>query len=360
MLTVSNPDGTTSLLISDIIVSNPLFAISPATAEIEPNESQEFTITFAPVDTSFGRQNGDLLFLHSGEGESNTIVLTGMGRGGRGDVEGDGIVDALDIVHAIDFVLGRLTPDNVQTAAADLYPFPAGDTKLDVRDLTVLLQAIVRGQWPDGIGLPQGESEAGKTASGEVQLTVDPSYVELHYQQPIRAFQIVLPASAGATVDVAASTAGGTIASDYNTVTGELRVLVYRMDGSLIAPSEIYIATQGVIGRPRYVAVIGENRERLNLDESIWTGIESPEKISSSGKPYPNPYQAGSEVLRIPVEDESASVTIYDMLGRVAVRSSAGFEWDGRDASGRVVAPGLYFVEVQSAEERTASLIIVR
>jgi hypothetical protein len=290
----------------------------------------------------------------------DTILLTGKGRGGRGDAEGDGTVDALDVVHAIDFVLRRLTPDAMQTAAADLFPFPEGDTNLDVRDLTVLLQAVVRGQWPDGVDLPLDESTVPTAAGGGNLLTVDPVFVELIHEQPLRAFQIVLPASIGASVDIETSVVGATVASDFDAGAGELRILVFRMDGSLIEPGTMRIATQGVVGRPRYVALIGEHRDRLTLDSNIWTSIETLPPTVKSDDPYPNPFRAGEEILRIPVDDDSATITVYDLLGRVAFRSAANVDWDGRDHFGRIVVPGLYLVEVQGEKRHAAPLIIVR
>ena len=359
-LTVSNPGGNATLLITDIGVSNDLYTISPTSAEIAPDESLDFVILFTPTYLSFGRQTSEIMFMHTGENAVDTILLTGKGRGGRGDAEGDGTVDALDVVHAIDFVLRRLTPDAMQTAAADLFPFPEGDTNLDVRDLTVLLQAVVRGQWPDGIELPLDESIVPTASGGGNLLTVDPLFVELIHEQPLRAFQIVLPASTGASVDAETSVVGATVASDFDAGAGELRILVFRTDGSLIEPGTMRIATQGVVGRPRYVALIGEHRDRLSLDSNIWTSIETMPPPAKPANPYPNPFRAGVDMLRIPVDDDSATITVYDLLGRVAFRSAANADWDGRDPSGRIVAPGLYLVEVQGEKRRAAPLVIVR
>ncbi len=351
-LTVSNPGGNDMLVITHAAASNALFAVSPDFAEISPDESQEFAITFTPTSTSFGRQTGEITFTHNGEGQADTISITGKGRGGRGDVVGDGTVDAMDVVHAIDFVLHRLTPDPVQEVAADLFPFPVGDGALDVRDLTVLARAIVSGRWPDDVDLPADESDAGGTSPSGIRLSAGPQTIELTIERPIRAFQVVLPAVGEAFVNLDASDADATIAFGVDKSAGELRVLVYRLDGSSIEPGAIRIATQGVLGRPRYVAVIGENRDRLVVDASVWTGIESPPEMKRPGKPFPNPFRVGVDVLTIPTGTESTSVRVYDVLGRLVIRRDHArefVEWTGEDGTGRYVGAGLYIIKVSTA-----------
>lgn len=386
-LTVSNPGGNSDLVIEEITTSNPLFSVAPTTAQIAPDGAQEFTITFTPTTTSFGRQNTEVTFVHNGMGGSDVISLTGKGRGGRGDAEGDGTVDVLDVVHAIDFVLARLTPDAAQKAAADLFPFPDGDADLDVRDLTVLSQAIVRGRWPDDVDLPLEEIAAGKTESSGILLTVDPLLIEMTFDAPIRAFQILLPAVEDAAVDVEASARGeGAPAGGATIVFGvraastpagaragggpwalehELRVLVYRPDGAVIPPGVLRLFTSGVTGRPRYVTVIGERRDRLRVDASVWTSAEEalPSTVLPQ-KPYPNPLRAGSDMLRISVDAGVSNVTVYDLLGRLIRRLEGPgevLEWDGADATGRPVGSGLYFVRTVSVRDsHTYAIQVIR
>jgi serine protease len=67
---------------------------------------------------------------------------------------------------------------------------------------------------------------------------------------------------------------------------------------------------------------------------------------------YPNPVRAGSEIrFHIP-QSGAARVAIFDPAGRL-VRTTAGKSWDGRDALGREVAPGVYFVRLDGRGETT-------
>lgn len=355
-LTISNPGGNSALAITQITSSNDVFSVSPATAEIDPDAAEDFAITFSPTTTSFGRQNAEITFSHSGDAGTSAVSVTGKGRGGRGDAEGDGTVDALDVVHAIDFVLNRLTPDAAQKAAADLFPFPAGDSDLDVRDLTVLSQAIVRGRWPDEVELPAEESAVAKSGGSGVRLTVDPALIEMTHAVPIRAFQIVLPASAHARADLLGGEGASLVfgagirpAIDPSAESEhELRVLVYKADGGVLAPGVIRLATMGVSGRPRYVTVIGETRERLRLDESIWTSAE--EALSNTvlpQKPYPNPFRPGVDELRH--SPDLISFEVFDVLGRLVHRKSPGdSSWTGADNAGRAVPPGVYLFAIRT------------
>jgi hypothetical protein len=90
-------------------------------------------------------------------------------------------------------------------------------------------------------------------------------------------------------------------------------------------------------------------------------GVEPPPAASGlSLRAFPNPARAGV-TLRI-TNDQSGrqSVAIYDARGRAvqafppadASRGARSLFWDGRDRSGRRVAPGKYLVVVQQGARR--------
>jgi hypothetical protein len=71
---------------------------------------------------------------------------------------------------------------------------------------------------------------------------------------------------------------------------------------------------------------------------------------------------------RGPTRIRARSVLLYDVLGRTVRRLSTGSEvevawlsWDGRDAQGVRVAPGVYFLRLETDEGwQTERLIIAR
>jgi flagellar hook assembly protein FlgD len=76
---------------------------------------------------------------------------------------------------------------------------------------------------------------------------------------------------------------------------------------------------------------------------------------------WPNPFDRLTRVkLAVPRESQGV-VGVYDVQGkRVALLAQGHFkpgertiEWDGRDASGGLAAPGLYFVSAEIGGEST-------
>lgn len=92
--------------------------------------------------------------------------------------------------------------------------------------------------------------------------------------------------------------------------------------------------------------------------------------------PYPNPFRPtlqGSAPLRVAFEltnPANVHAAIYDMLGRLVARLSAGesfstgshvLRWDGRDLNGSIASSGIYLSNIQAgALAHTAKLIIMQ
>lgn len=83
---------------------------------------------------------------------------------------------------------------------------------------------------------------------------------------------------------------------------------------------------------------------------------------------WPNPFPGATEVtFRAPPSSRPVPVRIFDVQGRLVremvsrVRSDGlhHLVWDGRDAIGREVARGAYFIRIES-EERPANLKVMR
>jgi hypothetical protein len=84
----------------------------------------------------------------------------------------------------------------------------------------------------------------------------------------------------------------------------------------------------------------------------------------------PNPFRAATELRFSLPRSERVSLEIFDVTGRRVARPVAGellpagphgVLWDGRDAAGRAVASGVYFLRLSAGRElRTAKLLRVR
>ncbi|MEQ9105374.1 MAG: hypothetical protein RIE53_11840 [Rhodothermales bacterium] len=151
-ITLSNPTGLTDLVVDSVKVDNPLFAaVTTLPALISPGATTDVLLGFTPTHTAFGYQETDVVLFHNSPTSPDTVRVSAVGTGGRGDADNDGAVDVADVVRAIDMVVGAV-PAN--TDLIDVHPFPAGNGAVDVRDVTVTIQAVLNDAWPDAVPLP--------------------------------------------------------------------------------------------------------------------------------------------------------------------------------------------------------------
>ena len=75
-VTVKNT-GTSTLVISNVTLSNASFAVNPTIGSLAPGVSKSFRITFAP--TSAGSQTGNVIFIHNGLQTQDTVAVSGSG-----------------------------------------------------------------------------------------------------------------------------------------------------------------------------------------------------------------------------------------------------------------------------------------
>ncbi len=368
---VKNTADQAELQVTNITSDNPLFTVRPRSGMAPPGSSMDVYVRFSPSSMAFGYQQAMIFFEHNGDNSPDSVSITGKGRGGRGDAEGDGSVDVMDIVHAIDFVLARLTATPAQEAAVDLFPFPTGDDALDVRDLTVLSQAVVRGQWPDGVFLPMDTVPAGKTGNAIAHVErIDEGggrYVlRLQYETSMRGFQFIVPAPAPGSLVNASTDNRVVLGSGYDEMRGEIRIVGYVADGEALEAGIMDIVLSGPVDSPRYATVIDEGRNRIVVRERPPTLLPPADSNpdTDAQPPYPNPFYVCSDVLRIPSLSPGTEAEIFDMLGRRVFRTRtehAGFEWDGCDTYGQGIAPGLYIVRLKFEDKtRTWRIMALR
>lgn len=390
-VTLSNPNGTRALSIDGVATSNARFSISPAAATVAPDAEVAFTVAFAPTMAAFGAQEGRLTFSHDGEGGPFELTATGTGLHGRGDADGDGRVDAVDLVVGVDVVLGRRGAAVLVQASLDLHPFPDGDEQVDVRDLAVLAQGIVSGAWPDGVALPVVVPGAGKAASpvgAEVAVAQAGQGLEIRVNAmvPLRALQVELEVDplAGAPqvpgVEGGAWPAGTTLMAVGDVAQGRVRMLAVRLDGGVMPPGPYLLA---ILPPPPprvagyYATAVSEAGARLGVrvptvPAPVATGEERLPDRFRLGRPYPNPVSASAGgAVRVSVALPSAGilhVALFDALGRrVALLHQAPhragrslLQWPVRDDEGRPVPPGLYVLHARwETTVQTRPLVIL-
>ncbi len=327
-------------LLAQITASPAGFTVDPAAVTIQPGDSVAVTVSFSPGVEDIGYRVGQLIV----DGVPRA-TLSATGLAAWGDATDDGIVDVGDLVLGVDVALGRVSVSASAETSLDLYPFPLGDGAIDVRDLTVLTQAVLRGEWPNSVALPAGKWDVvsklalASTTSPGVRFRIENAILQLELAQEVRGIQADLRIEGQATRlgEPLISQTGDRLRVLWVPVYGTQLPLgvhpVARLEPaspSASGPRSIDTPDQGPLDI-RGIA-IGLRGERIPITQLELPGTQQL-------RPYPNPFAPSQGVhLTLPV----AQARVVDVLGREVWRGES--PWDGRGRAGRVVAPGLYFV----------------
>lgn len=386
-LMVSNPDGTGALQIDTVWSDNTIFSVTPENATIAPADSLPFTVSASPLLTDVGDHSAILHFSHNAGTGIAEIVLLVTVVSGRGDINQDLVVDIVDLVWGVDIVLERLIPTPEQLGAADLHPFPSGDARVDVRDLTVLTRAIAGGIWPDDVPLGPASIPAMKTemadTGGELTFRLREGGLSLSLEttRSVRAFHAVFSIP-GATMNKQArlrveAPPSMTAFSTRRHGDRAFSVLMYRADGGGMEPGtytigEMTIDTQDVPSlRIEQAIAVGNARNRMRLGSHVVfesaSGMAPEDASPLLGALYPVPYATGTD-LHIPVHSVDGAmvdITIFNVLGRIVGRISKIVDghdilrWNGKNRLGEAIGPGLYVLRASTVDQSmTASFIV--
>ena len=82
---------------------------------------------------------------------------------------------------------------------------------------------------------------------------------------------------------------------------------------------------------------------------------------------YPNPFNPTTTIRFDLPEASQVYLIVYDMMGREVMRLAEGVKpagyhelrWDGKDASGRQVASGIYFARLVTPEHTRAMKMLL-
>ncbi len=149
-----------------------------------------------------------------------------------------------------------------------------------------------------------------------------------------------------------------------------------RVNSSMIAPNNTsqtseysFVDDEVTAGRYYYWLETRELSNEVELSHAfmveVKAGEDSPQLPTETllGNPYPSPF-AGNTQADLRVKDgETASVTVYNLLGQVVKRESfsAGnhtFEWNGNDSKGNKTANGIYFFRMTTPSQTKAYKVL--
>ena len=368
---ISNPTGSAALVIDSVQSSSHLFRLNSSIGPISSGQSALATFWFTPTLTAYGVVNGSAWIYHNAASDSTLISFTGIGVGGRGDADGDGTLDVADVVSALDVVSGLVSIGPAEIARYDLYPFPSGDGLVDVRDLTVQIQAILCASWPDNSALPVGPAPApgaGKATNDAVFVSTLGGKLFLDTEVALRGVQIELLTSRE-PVSMIASKSGVRSNVHFDGASSAFRtVLVLDRSSSLQPGRHLLLDHLSNDTEVKLALVVTIDKQKLvaQLLDGIHTAAEAPENpLISPFAIYPNPFSLTSNAeitILSPAGAQNGRLEVVDLLGRVVFSTQT-------DTNGKTVilrdqlpsAPGLMFFRLETGSKvETMPLMMVR
>ncbi len=270
----------------------------------------------------------------------------------RGDVDGNGIVQAMDASLVLKYVVGLDTLTPTQLLAADVN----GDGVVGAYDASWILYYVVYGQWPSASVAMQKTSELvssltlGGATSTDSTLSI-----------PLLACNTSGLRSVYTVVNVPSF-------AQYEGMTSELpdgwHMVSHYENGKLrIAIAGIKHLPEGTIASLRLRVQPGSLRGTLtgnySLNDRVTSSLSS---VDISEKPvkfqlsynYPNPFNPSTKIEYALPEGSNVSLAIYNVLGEKVETLVNGYQqsgnhevmWEGTGSDGEFVASGLYFCRI--------------
>ncbi len=362
---LSNATGSLDLIVSSI---QDLTGLTSAAipSPVSVGASEPLTVWFKPSLAQYGILSGSLVVQHNAPGDSTTVTYSGVGLGGRGDSDADGAFDVADVVGSLDVTVNPALISAADLPRHDLHPFPEGNGLVDIRDVTVGIQAILRDEWPDGAALPVAapvSGPAGKWNPVRLVASADGG-LTLISNIDLRGIQLEFSSIENLHFDVT-SKSGLSVSERFDESAAMHRVLLLT-SGS----SPLESGTHGLIDDFSAVAVLVRgisvdvlgSKAPVSFERMIPTITETPEHHVFNAVVYPNPIRVGTQArvsFDLPTSSRQIEVFVYDALGRVIFTASytAGMRnvvLPGESFS----VPGLYFIRIVTQKKATTIPII--
>ncbi len=273
-------------------------------------------------------------------GPSNTACATAGGDSGlHGDINDDGYINILDVINLANMVL---TGDDA-TELTDLN----GDGILNILDLINLVNMILEGT--DSIERSIGTktiiyedvNSASISADGSIagiQMTVKTSSLQINENLPL------------------------TVATNY--VEDHHIILIYGLKGETLSGDKIELFTASDDYEITSIIVANVLSEAMGID---FTGKILPNTFELSQN-YPNPFNPNTQIQFSLGKEESVSLNIYDIQGRMvqSLINSTNFPsgnhrilWDGKNSFGRQLPSGMYFYKLVSEDQTITKKMVM-
>lgn len=319
---------------------------------------------------------------------NNTITIIAVNRvSSRGDVNGDGYIDILDLIMVVDHIIGKDSLSGESFTRADVSPWipgtqePEPDGIVNVQDLSLIQNIILTGFYPNN-------NPVKKIISGTIPKTA--GNVDVKVKAYVTGEGITLFVDGNSVIRGAQIEFGNLNKPDrnlmINTDLGQgyfdmtdssLKALLYdRMGSKTIEEGEHFLADlpfkitnpENVI--PGRIILVDGNRHRLDNVEIEMINENAPSLPLDYllTQNFPNPFNPSTSIkFQVP---GSCFVTLklYNMLGEEVrtlfsgqvMRGNYTVVWDGTNEMGNRLSSGTYIYRLTAAGGGEETFVKVR
>jgi len=314
----------------------------------------EVTVRVSRLELAFGTHTGMLSVTSNGGDQDIPVLIRNLQ---KGDVNGDGDQNILDILLLISFINEIRIPTADEFFCADCN----GDDLHNIQDIVQLIQ------WINGAPLLRIQATAAP-----VRLTVASSAAEgvenlsfrLSTSQNVAGIQLRLRLDSNAAIPRDLIRCGAAT-FDYSIMQSgnELLILIYSSKGALFGAGEHLLLDLPIKRGTRLdlpdayaieEAVCADPLANVLPLEIQTQGMPESNRQPGSyalGQNYPNPFNSATHFTYSAPAASRITITIYNAVGQAIRTLWSGqresgvyaLEWDGTDDSGAAAASGLYF-----------------
>jgi subtilisin family serine protease len=288
------------------------------------------------------------------ESDYSKFVVATPVKASSGDANGDGLVNVLDVVAIVDYILGE-NPQPFISEAADVND----DSLINVLDIVGVVNKI--------LGL--AKQQAASLAMDPASLLIDDQKIILNSPVATYALQFTLKGNGleNCVLSPTTSLKGFEIAK--NKSSEQIKVVIYTLGGQTIPAGlhQLFSIEGGQELCLTDIVLVDRN------GNSIPTTVDNdkvaiPERFELFAN-YPNPFNPQTNISFALPKPVTVRLAIYNILGQKVKnfeegRTPAGIHeliWDGRNDKGITVSSGVYFYRLDAGEfSDTKKMLLLR
>ena len=269
----------------------------------------------------------------------------------KGDPDNNLIINVLDIVKVIGFILETSYPDTCQKWASDLNE----DNKIDVLDLVLMINIILNQS-------SKGMAKRNYDIATRSTVIHDGRIVRIKSDGSIAAIQLKLKSNDADAVKFYPSDDLNSMEWMVEKVNDGINVVIFSTQ-RIFLPKDAKLFT--IDGNFEVENVVIANA----LGDRVENGVQVIPLTFTLGQNYPNPFNPNTKIsYEIPKESD-VRLAIFNIRGELVTwivdcRSHPGYyevEWDGKNERGSSVASGIYFYRIQAGSYvKTMKMVLMK